>query len=455
MKKLLLLLIIPFLSFGQGWEKTYTPNEINNSEFDYLGVWCGRQTSDEGYIIFAIGYRESSCGYFTQPIIIKLDSDGDEEWIKILGGDEPMIYGNDQTSGWSGGNIIETADGGYAFTAPKTIFDDKCFGSVNDVVRSPLVKLFENGYEEWVQFYSTGIMSSEQGFSVMEHDWFTSIQQSSDNGYLIGAETVNSVSAINGSSNNNTIQSCIIKTDINGIEQWRHTLSSYSWSWIIDEEEYEMIYNVEVVEVDDGYVAVELKQNTNFMYSVVTKINSNGEVLWYTNLVNNPIMKIEKTSNGGFICSGGQSLVKLNSNGSEEWTQTFDGAVTHAMQTSDGGYIGIINAGDNIAQLIKMNNNGAEEWLQTYDLNGNMTIDQTLDNGYVIFGRGDVFGEICIIKTNEFGNITSTIELPNPTSNRELVKTTNILGQENITIKNQPLLDIYNDGSVEKKYLIK
>ena len=59
-------------------------------------------------------------------------------------------------------------------------------------------------------------MSSEQGFSVMEHDWFTSIQQSSDNGYLIGAETVNSVSAINGSSNNNTIQSCIIKTDING-----------------------------------------------------------------------------------------------------------------------------------------------------------------------------------------------------------------------------------------------
>ena len=54
------------------------------------------------------------------------------------------------------------------------------------------------------------------------------------------------------------------------------------------------------------------------------------------------------------------------------------------------------------------------------------------------------------------GNVetTSTIELPTPTSKRELIKTTNILGQENTTIKNQPLIEIYDDGSTEKKIVL-
>ena len=48
----------------------------------------------------------------------------------------------------------------------------------------------------------------------------------------------------------------------------------------------------------------------------------------------------------------------------------------------------------------------------------------------------------------------STIEPLTPQSNRELIKTTNIIGQENTTIKNQPMIEIYNDGSVEKKYIV-
>ena len=62
--------------------------------------------------------------------------------------------------------------------------------------------------------------------------------------------------------------------------------------------------------------------------------------------------------------------------------------------------------------------------------------------------------DIYLIKTNEFGNIISTIELPSPTRKRELIKTTNILGQENTTNKNQPLIEIYDDGSIEKKIVI-
>ena len=67
---------------------------------------------------------------------------------------------------------------------------------------------------------------------------------------------------------------------------------------------------------------------------------------------------------------------------------------------------------------------------------------------------GNELGDVYLIKTDSQGNITSTIELPTPTSKRELIKTTNILGQENTTIKNQPLIEIYDDGSTEKKIVI-
>ena len=62
--------------------------------------------------------------------------------------------------------------------------------------------------------------------------------------------------------------------------------------------------------------------------------------------------------------------------------------------------------------------------------------------------------DVYLIKTDSQGNVTSTIELSTPTSKRELIKTTNIIGQENTTIKNQPMIEIYDDGSVEKKYII-
>jgi len=50
--------------------------------------------------------------------------------------------------------------------------------------------------------------------------------------------------------------------------------------------------------------------------------------------------------------------------------------------------------------------------------------------------------------------LLTNIELSTPTSKRELIKTTNILGQENTNIKNQPIIEIYDDGSVQKKYVI-
>ena len=109
----------------------------------------------------------------------------------------------------------------------------------------------------------------------------------------------------------------------------------------------------------------------------------------------------------------------------------------------------------------KTDGNGNEEWFQTFGGSGGdygYSVQQTFDGGYIIsgiYGYGDN-GMGYLIKTDSEGNITttSTIEIPTPTSKRELLKTTNILGQENTTIKNQPMIEIYDDGSTEKKIVI-
>ena len=141
------------------------------------------------------------------------------------------------------------------------------------------------------------------------------------------------------------------------------------------------------------------------------------------------------------------------------------------QQTTDGGYIILGHTKPNGIRwdvyLIKTDDNGIEEWSQTFgdivtfSLDFGNSVQQTTDGGYIITGSTidyDYLGyptrNVYLIKTNSEGNVetTSTIELPTPTRKKELIKTTNILGQENTTINNQPLIEIYDDGSVEKKY---
>ena len=51
-------------------------------------------------------------------------------------------------------------------------------------------------------------------------------------------------------------------------------------------------------------------------------------------------------------------------------------------------------------------------------------------------------------------NITSVFDITIPSSKRELIKTVDILGRETKPNKNTPFIEIYDDGSTEKKIVI-
>lgn len=211
-------------------------NTLWTKTFDVPGVDVVTslgQTSDDGYII--VGKKTV---IYDDVYLIKTDSEGKVLWINTLGSTGSdignsvqqapdggyLIFGNNSTSPIgragtylirtdSGGNTIwersftgtwqalgfavsQTLDGGYIIAGATT--EDNYFWGDEDVY---LVKMDSNGNKQWEKTYG-GLM----------HDWATSVQQTSDGGYILVGETN---SFTNSLSSNMDIY--LVKTDSEGV----------------------------------------------------------------------------------------------------------------------------------------------------------------------------------------------------------------------------------------------
>ena len=377
MKKLLLLLVIPFLSLGQEqWFQTF--GGLGNDRGNVV-----QQTNDGGYIVVgSTSSFEAWSGDNQDVYLIKTDENGNELWSQT--------FGDGSTN--SGRCGQQTNDGGYIITG--------WYGL--DVV---LIKTNENGNEQWSQTFSSGSNNSAN-----------SVKQTIDGGYIIVGHTDDGpvISA----------DIYMIKTDENGNEQWSRTFGGTN--------------------IDIGY---SIQQTSDEGYIITGETNSFG--------------------NG----STGVYLIKTNENGEEEWSQTFGGESGYSVeQTNDGGYIitgrlSVESEGEYgslpCILLIKTDENGSEQWSQNFVkiyTGKGYSVQQTSDNGYIITGeRWSFLNEnidVVLIKTNSEGNVKSTNIIETPTISKNLITTIDILGRETANNKGFQL-HIYDDGSVEKKYLIK
>ncbi len=309
---------------------------------------------------------------------------------------EKTYDGTDSDIGYS---VQQIADGGYIIVGGTGSFGV----GYNDVY---LIKTNENGDTLWTKNY--GGTSYDDGYSV---------QQTSDNGYIIAGVT-NSF----GAGYNDVY---LIKTNESGDTLWTKTYGG---------TDHDRGFSVQQT-LDGGYIIAGYTESFGAgIYDVyLIKTNANGDTIWtktYGGIDSDIGRAVQQTSDNGYIIAGYTSsfgagltdvyLIKTNESGDTLWTKTYGGTDNDwgfsVQQTSDNGYIIVgktssFGAGSWDVYLIKTNENGDTLWTKTYGSTDNdygYSVQQTTDNGYIIAGNtysfGTGTGDVYLIKTNEEGD---------------------------------------------------
>jgi len=248
-----------------------------------------------------------------------------------------------------------------------------------------------------------------------------SVQQTSDGGFIIAGYT-RSYGTMSGRN------AWLVKTDSLGNEEWNNAFGGDS-----DDEAYA------VLQTDDGgYVFAGYTESFGLgLYDVfLVKTDSAGNSEWirtFGGAQDDEGYSLQQTSDGGFVIGGVTSsfgagsrdfwLIKTDSAGNEDWTQTFGGfgsdGAWAVQQTSDGGYTlagwtlsygtGFLGS----AWLVKADTAGIMEWNQVFggsDADRGYSVRETADGGYILTGYTGSSGaglyDMLLIKTDNLGNAT-------------------------------------------------
>jgi hypothetical protein len=300
-----------------------------------------RQTSDGGYIIGG-GTRSFNVGVIDY-YIIKLDPSGEVQWENKYGGSQTDMCEI----------IIQTEDGGYmaAGQSWQNILEGNMY----------LIKMDPDGNEEWGKAIGGG-----------PEDGAYDIQQTPDSGYIVAGYTR---SATDGS-----YKVYIVKTDSGGNVEWSKDFGGGSDNRAFSLEQQ-----------GNGYVVAGYTKSHRESSDVyVVKVDLAGNLVWEKTFggsdTEEVAQSISGTSDGGYILAGKTNqytygaydvyLLKLDSNGNEQWSQVFGG------ENEDHGYSVIQNS------------------------KGGFTVaGQTKSAG---FGSSGFSGDVYIIKTKDpLGGMTS------------------------------------------------
>ncbi len=319
----------------------------------------------------------------------------------------------------------------YAEPQPPDTLWTRTYGGSGDDIGNSVQQTSDDGYIIAGGTYSFGAGDSDvyltkidiagdelwsQTFGGEGYDLGTSVQQTTDGGYIIAGCTFSY-----GAGNRDVY---LIKTDANGNESWSQTFGGSANDWG---------YNVQQTN-DGGYIIAGSTQSIGAGgYDVyLIKTDESGNEQWnetFGESGNDEGYSVQQTTDGGYIIAGlihpnGTSiyvyLIKTDSIGNESWSRTFGGDDNDfgksVQQTSDDGYIIVgltdsFGAGSRDVYLIKTDSNGNDSWTQTYGGSGydrSMNGQLTTDGGCIISGWTESFGvggyDVYLIKTDSNGN---------------------------------------------------
>ncbi|QNF32135.1 T9SS type A sorting domain-containing protein [Adhaeribacter swui] len=259
------------------------------------------------------------------------------------------------------------------------------------------------------------------------------VQQTNDGGYILGGS---SNSAISGDKTqiNKEVDYWIVKLDANRNKLWDKTIGgpgsdhltsmqqTSDGGYILGGYSYSG-QGGDKSEENKGGIDELGRPTTDYW---VVKINATGAIIWENTLGgnhNDHLLAVQQTSDGGYILGGWSFsginadksaaskngdywIVKLNANGTKVWDRTigsnFYDEFATLQQTSDGGYIigGHTEGtgGDKTSPtkgasdywIVKLNADGTTSWDKT--IGGSSydrleVVQQTQDGGYIVGGN--------------------------------------------------------------------
>jgi len=362
------------------------------------GAYSVQQTNDGGYVVF--GGTDSNDGDVSGNHgkndfwVLKLYSTGSIQWQKCLGGSAEESCNLGEMG--SKASIQQTSNGGYVIVGYTNSNDGDVSGNHGgcDIW---IVKLSSTGNIQWQK--CLGGSSEEYGYS---------IQQTSDGGYVVAGATDSNDGDVSGNRGSEDVW--VVKLNSTGSIQWQKCLggSGLERATSVQQTSDGGYVIVGYTNSNDG----DVSGNRGGYDIWVVKLSSTGNIQWQKCLGGSAAelaYSVKQTSEGGYIVAGATQstdgdvsgnhggydiwVVKLSSTGNIQWQKCFGGDGPYDLglsisQTSDSGYVVVGYTGSGI--LIKLDNSGSINWQMCFDESGYDNIlysaKQTSDNGYIVAG---------------------------------------------------------------------
>ncbi len=400
--KITLILLSAFICFAQTAPTIQWQKSLGGSSSD--GANSISQTADGGFIVAGSSYSNDgdvsgNHGHFDY-WVVKLNSLGDIEWQKCLGGSDYDVAFS----------ISQTADSGFivAGSSESTTGDVSGNHGESDYW---VVKLNSSGDIVWQT--SLGGTGTDDAYS---------ISQAADGGFIVTGWSLSNDGDVSG--NHGGWDYWVVKLNSSGDIQWQKSLGG---------TRNDGAYSISQT-ADGGFIVAgwslsndgDVSGNHDWKDYWVVKLNSSGDIVWQTSLGGtgtDGAYSISQTTDGGFIVAGNSNsndgdvsgnhgyydywVVKLNSSGDIQWQKCLGGSyedfARSISQTADGGFIvaGYSESNDGDVSgnngyydywVVKLNSSGDTQWQKS--LGGSeddvaLSISQTADGGFIVAGYSE------------------------------------------------------------------
>ena len=386
------------------WSQTFgdtLKNDISNSV---------QQTSDGGFIVCGstrVFGNEQSDVY-----LVKTDENGEEQWGQTFG--DTLKYD-------TGHSVHQTSDGGF-------ILCGRSFLGNN--VEMYLVKIDENGQEQWIQDFEDTI------------DDGNSIEQTNDGGFIVLGNSIDFSNGITGDM-------VLMKLDENGQEQWSQTFGGPG--------------------LDLGKSVQQTSDGGFIMCGTINSLGNGGNDVYLvksfppmspqTNIELIGCDSIQGVVNDLYFYQSGVYIDTL--------TNIFigDSIITQDVIIYESPENNLLTGNNDVTTLTietYQTSTSSENELEWSVIGG--LLFQDLGNSIEVLWGNEGDGTVELTETSGFGCSTTNIlevnisdestSIDELTNSRRLIKTINVLGNEITPKLNTILIQFYDDGSVEKKLII-